>query len=302
MGKNQRATTDTPHTSWKGSQATAQSLGEFVDAVARVRDRWSKRSVVDPWFRGQRDARWPLMPGAYRTPNLDEDSWRSDFKLRAWPLFQQHGFLAQFPPETEFDWYSLMQHYELPTRLLDWSEGSLVALHFALTSVADDATAVVWLLNPYIYNKKTIGTDEIIHICDKAARVRLPPEFEPLVRCPKPVALQVRQLSPRIAAQRGLFTLHGTRAKAVEDFAPLAFERILIPSASKAKMRAELRLAGLSESSLFPELPALARELKEMWGEDPVEWLAKRPKRSVPKQRRPGLPKKGGRPRPKPRK
>jgi len=43
--------------------------------------------------------------------------------------------------EEDWDWdsYFLMQHHNGPTRLLDWSDGALMALHFALRNKADDA-------------------------------------------------------------------------------------------------------------------------------------------------------------------
>jgi len=46
----------------------------------------------------------------------------------------------------------MMQHYGVPTRLLDWSREALVALLFALGEAVNDEERnhdkVVWLLDP----------------------------------------------------------------------------------------------------------------------------------------------------------
>src|SRR5260370_33341611 len=52
----------------------------------------------------------------------------------------------------DWDWdtYFLMQHHNGPTRLLDWSDGALMALHFALRNKADDSyDARVYVLESY---------------------------------------------------------------------------------------------------------------------------------------------------------
>jgi hypothetical protein len=53
-----------------------------------------------------------------------------------------------------------MQHYNAPTRLLDWTDSALVALYFAISSYrqSDDDTVkptpAVWALNPWQLNLK----------------------------------------------------------------------------------------------------------------------------------------------------
>lgn len=41
-----------------------------------------------------------------------------------------------------------MQHYGVPTRLLDWSENPLVALYFAVENKDKETDAAIWMLRP----------------------------------------------------------------------------------------------------------------------------------------------------------
>lgn len=114
------------------------------------------------WFRGQANFEWPLTPGIFRNKfdspprkdYYDEDDIFLHMQLRAGQYWQEY--------KTAFDWLCLMQHYSLPTRILDWTESILFALYFAVKdSIVINTDAKLSILharklNNYIRGKATI--------------------------------------------------------------------------------------------------------------------------------------------------
>src|SRR5438105_3548784 len=124
-------------------QRVARTLARFVDIVSKFADDWE-----GPWFRGQDQASDSLTPRRYRYRWVDEDEIRAEFKRRMPQLT-----LSAAQPRSEWERYFLMQHYGVPTRLLDWSEGGLLALQFALIS-NPARNAAVWVLDPFWLNEE----------------------------------------------------------------------------------------------------------------------------------------------------
>ena len=90
-------------------------------------DQYSSGSDYLKCFRGQRDSSWPNVAGIFR-PDLKELLENEKTAVRDLISVHPHEFASD---ETMFDKLVRMQHFGLPTRLLDVSRNALVALYFA---------------------------------------------------------------------------------------------------------------------------------------------------------------------------
>src|SRR3569832_2130761 len=139
----------------KYSTELARSVSEYLTIFENVVRKWTARDgAIRPWCRGQSDASWHLYPGVCRPGVVcNPDEIRSEFHLRALPLLRHI-------PGSDWEWYFLMQHYGLPTRLLDWTTGSLLGLYFAVRTEVGKQDAAVWIIDPWALNKRMIRRNE----------------------------------------------------------------------------------------------------------------------------------------------
>ena len=294
------------------SDGKVESLSGFVDRVGEIRKEWERPAHKDIWFRGEsqkyRDGEKKtfLRPELYRTMVGPEGYCVDDVLKQTQELLNIESDLyehfkrcaVQLSDKTtedrywEWDSYFLMQHHGAPTRLLDWSDGSQVALHFAVRrgSVEDCHDAIVYVLDPdklkeiieLLPEYRSIEENWCRYINKHRSRIYdpdgseysyLPADHKERNELPvpkPPVVMDITHITRRIAAQRSRFLLFGTDPSWLADQlgkADFPIKEIVIDGKAKCHIRRELRDSGMTESVIFPDLDGLGREIRQIWEE-----------------------------------
>ncbi|RYE19788.1 MAG: FRG domain-containing protein [Sphingobacteriaceae bacterium] len=236
------------------------------------------------WFRGISKESYKLVPTIYRhseKKTIDdllelEEQIMSRFSQRSIPFRTR---------ELAGDWEPLfyMQHFGIPTRLLDWTENPLVALFFALTGAITDGStdnAVIWIVNPMLWNKHMMSqmrAERIFAPGEDALKGFVPPTpITPLRRADRntvPVFMNGTYNSPRIVAQRGGFSIFGTDVTPLEEVfehsASLPVDclvKLVIPNDKIQYLLSSITSLGTTDSVIYPDMEGLGREIKRFFG------------------------------------
>lgn len=250
-----------------------RSLEDFITEVTKFKE--GKNYV---WFRGHCSNNYKLQPSIYRSPFSpdDEDFFTSKFKSKAIP------FLSSLPQKSSSDdsdyweWLFIMQHYKIPTRLLDWSESALIALAFAVMFRKHEdkdirgTGAHVWCIDPVKCNSvfQGLSIDYVPNITENVdAQQAAKKTTDRTNKLHRPVAIYGPQNSRRIAGQKGGFTVFPNNDQfSFDDYITddIAI-KIEIPSDKEDKIvkdiLRQLYLAGMSESIVYPELDSVSTEI-----------------------------------------
>ena len=252
-----------------------EKVQEYVDVIEYLQESFN---VNEPWYRGVSHAKHELIPKVHR-----DRLWDIHENYEWWIFTTFANKARQFIPNynsyTDWKWYFTMQHYGLPTRLLDWTEASLVALYFAVKNPNDTYIPSVYILDPYwldeVTNNKKTG-EGLTYSTDET---NISEEHEKLLcsyleldekRPCFPICINPPVIDNRIYTQKSVFTMHGKWNNPfkiiIRNNKNARVAKIRFSTKSAKYIKQQLYAMGITEGTLFPGLEGLSQDLKWQFG------------------------------------
>lgn len=268
------------------------TIRSFIDQIQKL----DKSSEYEYFYRGHSKKDYILKPSIYRSESLIESE---DIMYKE---LLRHRFDSFLDCRSTFDHLVKMQHYSLPTRLLDVTTNPLIALYFACCSNYKRIGEVVIFKVPkaeILYSDSdTVSILSNIAIQDKnfvydstlcREKFNNKPNISKLLHSIKheksffkeiiePNALNqvvcVKSImnNKRIINQSGAFFLFGAESEKIkysqikEDWILLQEDkRLFVKSSNKKTILKSLDLLGVNESIVYPEMEKYAEWLNKKY-------------------------------------
>lgn len=296
IGKLSKKPYEISYDAYSGTDGESGKIGSIrtlLDKLETLNETEFDDNVL-VFYRGHSCKTFELKPSIYRKNELirNEDRLFKDIIARTPNDFKGCN--------STFEKLVKMQHYSLPTRLLDITSNPLVALYFAcadndrkgedgllyrfeikesqLKYFDSDAVSVVAniarrpisfeVASIMKYDRDEFNEQEAILYLLHEIRTEKPHFHDVIdkedigrVFCVKPIFD-----NPRIIKQEGAFFLYGINGEksTPADF-PYEYTTYTVNKSDKQKILKQLESLGIDESTLFPEIEHVAKHLKEKY-------------------------------------
>lgn len=267
---------------------------------ASGQDNWQSGSAFV--YRGINDSKHKLLPGILR--KMQSEGYENESKYKASEKAILSHFIQeasvyhdQFSSDDRYHWVQLAQHYGVPTRLLDWTKNSLVALFFSCNG-REEKDGVVWILHKDRYLKFSTK-DESIDDSPQNVLSRMLSNCSKQIIPEYPFLFVPYYFDQRMTAQASWFMSWGRNPSCLEDmlndkimelpneqigdiikreiytydllsnhFKQECIVPIFIKGEDKAIIIEELDALGVNEKTLFPGIGGVGKYIENKYNQD----------------------------------
>ena len=215
------------------SRETIKSVADFLKYIEKIKvdNSCLNNEII---FRGHANSNWSLEPSIFRKENKgNEANFWNEIQLRNYDEIELC--------KTDFEILTVMQHYGLPTRLLDWTYNPLIALYLACCSNFDKDGIVY---QSYQFSRRVFNEDK-----------------DDIFSFPAITLLVPNMTDVRYKNQNGIFVLYPEPWKEKFEF---IYAKYIIPVQYKQNILSKLEKIGITRSFIMPSLDSLCKDIVDI--------------------------------------
>ena len=261
------------------------------------------------YFRGVSNSQYELLSSLDRVVSItghyifgngiSNRPFREQYFFREFKKVAHNYLPSGSMPKSILSWLALMQHFGIPTRLIDVTRSPFVALYFAVNDWRDAHDGAVWAISPHKIHENTFHRLSSLKfpfaLTDSNYNFSQMPDFlkdayfrEAFMTDKYPILsiLGPEQMNPRINAQQGAFLVRGQSSTSTEQTLvdlihdqshldpreremlkrnkiDMTVRRIIVPQKFKKKILIQLHRMNIHAGTLFPGLEGASIAIRE---------------------------------------
>ena len=250
-----------------------KDLNDFVKKIIKIYNNTAHSKHL--FFRGLSKNSFELLPSVFRK-NYNEKDIFLDFMQYA----PENNITYDFIKDAD-KVLTEMQHYGLPTRLLDWSVNPLIALFFACNE-NEEEDGKVYIFDPWKYNSLisnySVPKNHEINIYARSllvynwnlTEINKHINDKYLVKCnnslDEPFAYIAQFTNKRKVNQRGCFLIFGKNKTPFDKVvkAENCLDYLIIDKAAKKNILSQLNMFYINDYTVFPDYNGMEKMIKKV--------------------------------------